>query len=78
MSNSTFMDTVPEERLQRMQEHRDDIASALLILELIDEEDSPGTPRLANLIELGKLALGSKLEILDNLIHKREGGDHGK
>lgn len=74
MGNATIMHKSSFEVLQRMKEHRDDIASALLILELIDEEDSPGTPLLANLIELGKLALGSKLEVLDNLIAKSEGG----
>lgn len=67
------MSTIPfDERLHRLEDHADDLRSALLILELIDEEESPGTPRLANLIELGKLALGSKLELLDGLLSRRE------
>ena len=67
------MSTLPfDERLHRLEEHRDDLRSALLILELIDEEESPCPPRLANLIELGKLALGSKLELLDGMLSRRE------
>lgn len=68
------MSTVSREKFDHIEEHRDDLRSALLILELIDEEEIPGTPRLANLIELGKLALGSKLELLDDLLSRQQGG----
>ncbi|MBV2181716.1 MAG: hypothetical protein KUL86_10855 [Castellaniella sp.] len=70
------MSALIEERRVRLEDHRDDLQSALLILELIDDEECSKTPRLENLIELGKMALGSKLELLDGMLsrHEKKGG----
>lgn len=60
------------ERQQRLEEHREDLLCALFLIEMIEEEDLE-TPRLESLVALGKMALGSKLELVDNTLkHVRE------
>lgn len=63
--------------LMRLANHRNDLLLGLLVFELLDEEGTDDA-RLANLIELGKSLLGSRLELVDQLVRhaKTEGECH--
>ncbi|MCQ9615910.1 hypothetical protein L1889_03680 [Paenalcaligenes niemegkensis] len=62
--------------IAKLRDHHNDLLNALLILELICEA-TPCSKREDGLIELGKMAIGSKMELLSDLIHKAEkGGQH--
>ncbi|WP_141214346.1 hypothetical protein [Bordetella genomosp. 7] len=65
---TVIQNPVLNERRSRLTDHREDMICALLLIELIGEEAD--TPKLENLVALGKMALGNKLDALDGLLSR--------